>query len=100
MPDEQDSAELKTPIGNLSLRTKKMVDLITIISFVTLTLVALMVWEHKNDSKVYQLALLEAITSLTHAQRMNTCIISIPQERRESEMITQSSFCNRMSTQR
>ena len=39
-----------------------------------------------------------SIKQSASAQRLMTCIISIPQERREQEFMQPNSFCQRMST--
>lgn len=99
--DEVEEVEVKTPAGSIRARGT---DIIAILALIGIALMAYALWDHKVDAKLNAEAFIGAIREMTVAQkdttkmmRLQACIISQPQEKREAEFSSVNSFCNRMA---
>lgn len=106
---EQESTqevEISNPVlGRLAAKGIRISDMIGLLTLCGVIAIGFLGWitldavgkqavssERSND------AIASAIKQSAVAQRMTTCIISLPQERREQEFTQPNSFCQRMST--
>lgn len=106
MAENNDKTEggIKTPLGELSFKGKKTAEFITILSLLVLAVLSTLYWNHDKNTEKSSLGTNQALTKIsdaversTKAQRLMTCIISLPQERREQEFTQSNSFCQRMA---
>lgn len=103
--DPQQDISLETPIGKLAakgVRTSDLIGIITLLGVAATAYSSLQnaqaVTDHKIESKAINESIANSIKEGAKAQRMMTCIISMPQERREKEFTESNSFCTRMAT--
>src|SRR3990167_10702471 len=102
---ENDTSEssITTPIGSVSYRGKRMAEFITILSLLILAVLATLYWTHTKATDQQNASNVEAIKELSKAlreqtqimaassneqvkaQRLTSCLISLPQDRRERE---------------
>jgi hypothetical protein len=92
---QQEEAEITAP-GGFKIRARGY-DLLVTASVVVVGLVAYMLYEHKSETATSTALLTGAIRELSAAQREMTCVISLPQERRELEFNSPNSLCKRIS---
>ena len=106
---------IKTPLGEVSFKGKKTAEFITILSLLILAVLATLYWTHTKATDQQNASNVEAIKELSKAlreqtqimavtsneqvkaQRLTSCLISLPQDRREREFSSESSFCQRVS---
>jgi len=85
-----ESIEVSGPGGFAAkLGGKRMAELISLL--LLLVLLGMSYMQNETNKQVAG-----AITGLSQAQRELTCIISLPQEEREREYLSQNSFCKQM----
>ncbi len=108
MSEEDNTSELTAEVGPGGLKfggkSKQMAELVAIVSAVGTILVAYMLWTHDASSKDRDKAYSDAIAKLAAAQertvaatREMTCIISLPQDKREQEFASPFGLCKRVS---
>ena len=106
MAEEQtQEVEISNPIlGRLAakgVRVSDMIGLLTLCGVIGLGFLGYLTIEssaaHKVETEKSNNNIAIAIKQSASAQRMMTCIISLPQERREQEFMQANSFCQRMS---
>lgn len=104
-----------TPLGSVSFKGKRTAEFITILSLLLLAVLATLYWTHIQATDQQNASHVEAVRELTKSlreqsqsmtaalqeqtksQRLTACLISLPQERREREFSSESSFCQRLS---
>lgn len=89
---------------SLSAKGKKASEVVAILSAIGVCLLAYMLFIHGEQAKETNAAVAASIKELASAQRNSvaaqremTCIISLPQEKREAEFAAPYGFCKRMS---
>ena len=115
MSEENTSGSITTPVGSVSFNGKKTAEIITILLLAVLGVVGYALWEHKAEAKEghskieRQLEenrkaraedankLNEALQSQIKSINFQTCILSLPQERREAEYSNPNGFCRRIT---
>jgi len=119
MNETEDRTEVSGSAGPAgiagSLKSKHTAELITMLLLVITTVLGYAYWQHDKttESTMKEIAAAmrelgkgqtDATLSLTRAQqegiaaqRELTCIISLPQERREAEFTSQFGFCKRIT---
>lgn len=98
-PGQTQELSVTTPLGSFSTKgSKRMGELIAALALILGFLIAYALYEHKIESAAYGLKLSEAIKDLAQSQRELTCIISLPQERREQEYRSPMGLCKRLGT--
>lgn len=100
MPEENNERSeggIKTPFGELTFKGKRIAEFIALISLTLLFLLAYILYEHKGDTKTSESSLAAAIKEQAAAQRLMSCLISLPQDQRKREFASESSFCRQLS---
>lgn len=106
MPEENNKQDIsiETPIGKLAakgVRVSDMIGIITMIGVAAMLYLSLktvdVMGEHKIETKHAMESVASSIKENARAGRLMTCIISMPQERREQEFTQLNSFCQRMA---
>lgn len=106
MPEQDAQQELSvdTPLGKLAAKGVRISDLLGILTFLGVIatiyfgLQALRTADaHGREAKEVGQSIAASIKDGARAQRMMTCIISMPQERREQEFTQPNSFCSRIA---
>ena len=106
MSEENGSTEggIKTPLGELSFKGKRTAEFITILSLLLLAVLATLYWTHEKTSEKQTGEFVSALKDLSkvgreqaQAQRMTSCLISLPQDKREREFASESSFCRQIT---
>lgn len=96
--DEGTGVELTGPGGtSAKFYGKRTSDLISIMTMVLVMLLCWVVWQHLEDSKRVMTALVESSKDGVQAQREMTCVISLPQDKREQEFMSPHSLCKRLT---
>jgi hypothetical protein len=54
-------------------------------------------WQHETSSVLAQKRFIIAIREAAIAQRLQTCILAQPQEKREQEYLAPNGFCRQMA---
>lgn len=93
-----------TPIGKLAAKGVRVGEVIGLITLLGVCLITFFTWQmtqtldkHNVAAALSESKLSVAIQSTAIAQRMQTCILSVPQERREQEYMSTNGFCRQMS---
>jgi hypothetical protein len=96
-----------TPLGSFAIKGKRGAEVIAFTCLLLLFLLAYVIWEHKSDTKESNAALTGAIKELNlsqraavEAQREMTCVISLPQEKREHAYSSPYSVCKQIARER
>ena len=96
-----------TPLGGFTYKGKRMAELISVCLLCLTFLLTYILWEHKNNTKDNSTALSLAIKELSlsqramvEAQREMTCVISMPQEKRENAYGSPYSLCKQLARER
>ena len=106
MSEENGNTEggIKTPLGELSFKGKRTAEFITILSLLLLAVLATLYWTHEKTSERQTNEFIVALRELSEvgreqarSQRMTSCLLSLPQEKREREFASESSFCRQIS---
>lgn len=99
MAEENGNGEgsIQTPIGSMSFKGKRTAEFIAILSLCLLFLMGYVLWEHKKDTKDLRVELLASVKELVAAQRETTCLLALPQEKREAEFTSTNGICKRLS---
>ena len=105
MTEEQQDIEISNPVfGRLAakgIRVSDMIGLLTLIGVLGIGFLGWMTFDAVGKQGVEASKMSSniavSIKQSASAQRLMTCIISIPQERREQEFMQSNSFCSRMS---
>ena len=106
MTDEHgQEIEISNPVlGRLAAKGVRTSDIIGLFTFCGVIGLAFIGWQtseaiglHKLETVQANSALVGALKEQAAAQRMMTCVISVPQDRREIEFVQPESFCKRMS---
>lgn len=107
MNDDGGKVEISadTPIGKLAAKGMRISDLIGLF---TLLGVVTMMWsgvqlvqsitEHEVQTHSTNKEIITSIKEAAKAQRMNTCILSVSQDKREQEFMQPNGFCARISS--
>jgi len=106
MSEDTQDIEISNPVlGRLAakgIHISDMIGLITLCIVVALGFFALYAYDIANAHRIETMKSSEqiaiSIKQSASAQRLMTCIISLPQERREQEFTQPNSFCARMSS--
>lgn len=100
---ETEELSLSTPFGKL---ITKGVGVTAMLTFLICGVILAFVWRNNEslaESRVLTVTRYTELNTLmkkqVQAQTLMTCIISVPQERREQEYSQQNSFCRRMAEQ-
>lgn len=108
MPDDNGISEVTAEVGpgglKLGGKSKQMAELIAIASACGTILVGYMLYAHAQDSKDRDTQIATAITKLADSQskqaeafREMTCLISLPQDKREAEFSSPFGMCKRIA---
>ena len=99
-----EEVSIATPFAKLAARGVRTSDLIGILTLCLVGVVLYFVLRTHDSAAEQRLVTAQRYSELgqimkaqVHAQRMMTCIISIPPERREQEFLRDNSFCKQMS---
>lgn len=102
--DAQQELNLETPIGKLRAKGIRVSDLIGLLTLVLCGAVLFFVLRSYDSLAIQQDItrkrygeLNEILKNQVQSQKLMTCIISMPQERREKEYSQQNSFCRIMA---
>jgi len=106
MAEDTQDIEISNPVlGRLAakgIRVSDMIGLITLCIVLGLSFFAAYAYEiagaHRAETVKSSEQISVSIKQNASAQRLMTCIISLPQERREQEFTQPNSFCQRMSS--
>jgi hypothetical protein len=90
----QNSFELDSPVAKIRARGR---DPILIISIVAYSILALMLYQHMQETKEAIQRMTAAIEAGIKVQRFTTCIIATKEDERELQYNSPNSFCNRNS---
>ena len=92
--DDRQTVEASNPIlGSLKVSSANLNTLFTVLGFIVTCLVAYVLFSHTGETKEASKELAAALREQTVAAREQTCIISLPQERREQN----SELCKRIA---
>ena len=99
---EQDSGcnsqvEVETPLGKAKINTKKMAEAIAVLSLAGTCVLGYAYYQHEVSSAKAASDTISVLKVMTEALRMNSCLISQPQENRQAEFSNRSGFCAQMS---
>ena len=112
---EDDKLEIKTPFGSLNGRVKVVSEIISIMALCVTGILAYAFYSHgvqaaqdsfdlKSQLVSNQVSQQKSLDALSNAmtlsmqeQRFQTCILSLPQEKREREYNSPNGVCIRMS---
>jgi hypothetical protein len=99
---EASEGQITTPLGSLTYKGKRMAEFISILSMCGLVL-----WQHKEDAKGMQSIFAQGFKEMHQAQteqnrilREQVCLLSLPEQKREREFLTDNSLCKRISRER
>ncbi len=104
--EEENDLEVSadTPIGRLAakgLRVSDIIALLTLLGVCGMVFVGLQITkllaDHDLHSADIQGRFVNSIREAAMAQRMNTCILSLPQDKREQEYMQPNGFCRQMA---
>lgn len=102
-PDVVEEIAVETPLGKLAAKGIRISDIGMIIGVGAIAYLIAISLAHKADAKEswnqVTAALAEhsmAIRAQTRAQHLQTCIMSLPMERRQREFVDPNSSCRRM----
>jgi len=104
--DENDRMEVsaETPLGKLAAKGFRVSDIISLLTLLGVAGILFFGWmivqllgQHNLDSNAAQNKFANALRESAQAQRMNTCILSLPQEKREQEYMQANGFCRQMA---
>ncbi len=106
--EEKTSVAVETPIGKLGVTGASLNLLFTVAAAVAGFLMIYFIHEHKNDSKAAMqettAVIRESLKGLhdtnrqiLEVQREHLCILALPQEKREHELVGNASFCKRIA---
>ena len=107
MADENtQDVEISNPVlGRLAAKGVRVSDMIGLLTFCGVLGLGFLGWQtmeavgsHKKETATSNENIAISIKQSAAAQRLMTCIISLPQERREQEFTQANSFCQRMSS--
>lgn len=103
---DEDKTELgiKTGIGSVSYKGKRMAEFIAVVCLILLFLLAYVLWEHKEDAKSMRDSFATGFREMTSAMREQNrisreqvCLLSLSPEKREREFMSDGSFCKRLA---
>ena len=107
MSEEMSEGGITTPVGSVNFKGKNVAEFIAILCLALLFLMGYVIWEHKEDSKKTQDAFIGGLKDMAMVQRDGNsiareqlCLLAMPQEKREREFTSESSFCKRLSRER
>ncbi len=106
MAEEQQDIEISNPVlGRLAAKGIRVSDMIGLLTFVGVLWIGSIGWMTFDAVGKQEINAVKAsdniaasIKQSASAQRLMTCIISLPQDRREQEFTQPNSFCQRMSS--
>lgn len=95
---------VETPVGKLATKNVKAIEVLSLGGVAAASLMIYMLYQHMSEAKEASAAVAGAISKLAdsqvkavHAQRELTCIISLPQDKREQEFNSPFGFCKRVT---
>jgi hypothetical protein len=104
---EASEGQITTPLGSLTYKGKRMAEFISILSMCGLVLLGYILWQHKEDAKGMQSIFAQGFKEMHQAQteqnrilREQVCLLSLPEQKREREFLTDNSLCKRISRER
>lgn len=110
MADDQQAAngnggtDIKTPLGSISFRGKRAAEFISVLLAIGVGIMGYVLYDHKLDARDDDAALTAALNRLSEsqdhmvqAQRELTCMLSLPQDKREAEFNSPNGLCKRLS---
>lgn len=107
MAEENSESTITTPLGSVSVKGKRMAEIISVICLCLLFLLGYILWEHKEDSKGMKDAFANGFTEMAKAQREQNqiqreqlCLLAMPETKREREFLNEGSFCKRLARER
>lgn len=105
--DGDTSAAFTSPLMSFKFSGKKTAEFIATLCLTLLATCMYLLWEHKEDSKELSRVFANGVSSLTKGQdeqnriaRQQLCLMSLPEEKREREFLSENSFCSRISRER
>lgn len=103
--NEKIDVSVETALGKVAAKGVRVLD---IISLLTLLGVVTMLWggaqilravsDHEMRTDTINVAISGAIKEASRSQRMMTCILALPQEKRELEFMQPNSWCKQMAS--
>lgn len=92
-----EATEVEAQVGNTKLRAKSryMAELVSLSMTAAFVAMAFMFYHHDKRANEMFTEMVETNKRMVQSQREMNCLISIPQDRRESDY--QTGFCKRMS---
>lgn len=102
--DDRTEITADTPLGKIAAKGLKLQD--TIALFILIGMIAVIaggiqvyktIVDHQTHTEGWEKTFISAIKEAAMAQRMQTCILSVPQEKREQEYMSPNSFCRQMA---
>lgn len=104
--EQTQEVEISNPVlGRLAAKGVRISDMIGLLTLIVVIAIGFLGWQtidalgtHKVEAAQSNTALTGAIKNLAQSQRMMTCILSQPQDKREQEFIQPNSFCQRMAS--
>ena len=116
MAEESGSLDVKTPFGSISANgIKRTSEIIAILSLVIMAVMLYAFWQHsveakesggaiaaqlkenREDRQQAQRELLQAIREQTRANKLQSCLLSIPMEQRQQQFENPNSLCQRLA---
>ena len=107
MPEQEQTQDLEISnpvLGKLAAKGVRISDMIGLLTLIGVIAVGFLGWQTFEAVATQSVTAADSsrtiavsIKQSASAQRLMTCIISLPQERREQEFTQPNSFCSRMS---
>lgn len=95
MSEIHQEAEIATP-GGFKFRAQGT-NLMMAIVVALAALAAYMMYEHRMEAHASGAQIVNALRELATSQREQTCIMSMPAEKREQEFMSPNGFCRRIT---
>lgn len=100
----RDEASFETPFFKGRVSGSNLNLFLTFFTFMLVFGLAAWVWIHREDASQAQATVVRAIdkstemhVKLVQTMKENTCLLSLPQEKREAEFLSPNSLCKRLS---
>lgn len=97
MAGEETTIEAQVGDAGIKVRSARMSDIIALGCICVTVFGAVVLYQHHALTESAMGQLQAVLKELAAAQREMTCIMSLPQEKREQQYLSQDSFCKRMA---
>lgn len=104
IPGSKNSASFETPFFKGKISGDNLNLFLTFFTFALSSGMAAWIWYHSGDAERAQKAVVSALErqmdlhqKMVNAVKENTCLLSLPQEKREQEFASPNSICKRLS---